>query len=557
MVALNSFMMLGLSVILGSMASYFGSSETSLWICWELGSVSLLSVNLEMCLDWMSLTFASVILLISSCVGFFMDSYMKEDVLKVFNWMVYAFIFSMIVLVFSGSMPMMLVGWDWLGITSFLLVMFYESKKSFDAALLTALTNRIGDGLLICSTAGMIMSCDLSLDMKPYCWSVVFVMGCATKSAQVPFSSWLPAAMMAPTPVSSLVHSSTLVTAGIYLLIRSHVMWEKSPVACTFLLCAGLVTSVTAGYSAVTETDIKKVIALSTLSQLGLMAFSLGLGEIELAFMHLLCHAFFKAGMFLSVGSLINYSTGDQHFLKFSSFTASLSPAALLSLFIGSMSLVGIPGTAGYASKESIVAVSYSASSVPIVVLMISGVLLTMLYSARIAKALVSLSFTSKFDLSKSYEAFKLSLPGLLLVIFGLIGGELVASLAINNCFFEGASSSEAWISPYIAIFIGFIFILSTRFTLGYHEEGHDKWGYSMVVYDVVSRTSSFLEPLESWGEVGEVHIDNNSELSVPQGAWKTGIGYLSSNHNVAQRALPPSTVAGSSGISSTSIAAL
>nr|NP_037550.2 NADH dehydrogenase subunit 5 [Crassostrea gigas] len=548
MVALNSFMMLGVSVILGSMASYFGSSEISLWICWELGSVSLISVNLEMCLDWMSLTFASVILLISSCVGLFMDFYMKEDALKTFNWMVYAFIFSMIVLVFAGSMPMMLVGWDWLGVTSFLLVMFYEGKKSFDAAMLTALTNRIGDGLLICSTAGMIMSCDLSLDMKPYCWSVVFVAGCATKSAQVPFSSWLPAAMMAPTPVSSLVHSSTLVTAGIYLLIRSHVMWEKSPVACSFLLCAGLLTSVTAGISAVTETDVKKIIALSTLSQLGLMAFSLGLGEIDLAFMHLLCHAFFKAGMFLSVGSLINYGTGDQSFSKFSSPTVSLSPVALMSLFIGSMSLVGIPGTAGYASKESIVAVSYSVSSLPIVILMIGSVLLTMLYSARIVKALLSFTFTSKFDLSNSYESFKLSLPGLLLVIFGLIGGELVASLSVNNCFFEGASSSEAWVSPYTAIFIGFILIMVIRFILNYLEEKGYKWEYSMVLYDISSRTSNFLEPAEGLGEDSTVNMDNNSESVIPQGAWKAGVGYLSNGHNVVQRASPPSTVTSPSG---------
>lgn len=209
-------------------------------------------------------------------------------------------------------------------------------------------------------------------------------------------------------------------------------------------MCAGLTTSVIAGYSAVTESDIKKIIALSTLSQLGLIAFRLGLGEIELAFMHLLCHAFFKAGIFLSVGSLINYGTGDQYFIKFSRSTASLSPTALLRLLIGSMSLVGIPGTAGYASKESIVAVSYRITSLPAAVLMVRRVLLTILYSARIVKSLVSFTFARKFDLSRSYESFKLSLPGLLLVIFGLIGGELVASLAINNCFFEGASSREA-----------------------------------------------------------------------------------------------------------------
>lgn len=193
-----------------------------------------------------------------------------------------------------------------------------------------------------------------------------------------------------------------------------------------------------------TENDIKKIIALSTLSQLGLIAFRLGLGEIELAFMHLLCHAFFKAGIFLSIGSIINYGTGDQYFIKFSGATAALSPTALLRLLIGRMSLVGIPGTAGYASKESIVAVSYSNTSLPAAVLLVRSVSLTMLYSARIVKSLLTFTYSAKFDLSKSYESFKLSLPGLLLVVFGLIGGELVASLAVNNCFFEGASSREA-----------------------------------------------------------------------------------------------------------------
>nr|YP_004300530.1 NADH dehydrogenase subunit 5 [Crassostrea nippona]ADE18728.1 NADH dehydrogenase subunit 5 [Crassostrea nippona] len=556
MVVLNSFMMLSLSFILGFIASYFSSHEMSLWLCWELGSVSLLSVNLEMCLDWMSLTFASVILLISSCVGIFMDFYMKESTLKVFNWTVYAFIFSMIILVVSGSMPMVLVGWDWLGVTSFLLVMYYDGKKSFDAAMLTALTNRIGDSLLICSTAGMILACDLSLDMKPYCWSIVFVMGCVTKSAQVPFSSWLPAAMMAPTPVSSLVHSSTLVTAGIYLLIRSHGMWEKSPVACAFLVCAGLTTSIIAGYSAVTENDVKKIIALSTLSQLGLMAFSLGLGEIELAFMHLLCHAFFKAGMFLSVGSLINYGTGDQNFTKFNKSTISLSPAALLSLLIGSVSLIGIPGTAGYASKESIVAVSYSITSLPAVVLMVSSVLLTMLYSARVVKSLMSFTFLSKFDLSKSYESFKLSLPGLLLVIFGLIGGELVSSLAVNNCFFEGASSSEAWISPYTAIIFGFIFIVSARVIWSGLEEAGVKGAYSMVLPDSISRSLT-SDTAASEPEFTIPKSDGDSEIMAPQALWSFGVSYLSGGHNVVQRGAPPSSIAGSGSIGSSGLGML
>nr|YP_010826677.1 NADH dehydrogenase subunit 5 [Crassostrea talonata]ANC95452.1 NADH dehydrogenase subunit 5 [Crassostrea talonata]ANC95464.1 NADH dehydrogenase subunit 5 [Crassostrea talonata]UOU85758.1 NADH dehydrogenase subunit 5 [Crassostrea talonata] len=550
MVVLNSLMMLGLSLISGVAASCFSFGNMTFWLCWELGSVSLISLNLELFLDWMSLMFASVILLISSCVGLFMSVYMKEDGLKMFNWMVYAFILSMIVLVFSGSMPMVLVGWDWLGITSFLLVMFYEGKKSFDAAMLTALTNRIGDGLLICSAAGMMLACDLTIDMKPYCWSIVFVLGCVTKSAQVPFSSWLPAAMMAPTPVSSLVHSSTLVTAGIYLLIRSHVMWEKSSIACSFLVSAGLLTSIVAGYSAVTEPDVKKIIALSTLSQLGLMAFSLGLGEVDLAFMHLLCHAFFKAGMFLSVGALISHNVGDQYFSDFSSPTAVLSPAALLSLLVGSLSLVGIPGTAGYASKESIVAVSYSVLSLPAVVLMVGSVAFTMLYSARIIAGLTHLVKTGKFDVGSSREVFKLSVPGLLLVMFGLVGGELVVSLSISNCFFEGCSSSEAWVSPYTAIFMGFMVVLILEILSSMLKESKLKGLYSMVFVDSMSRSLS-SDPGSKEFKRNKVNSENSSEFTVPKKAWKFGMGFVSGGHNFVQRSVVPVGVSSSTALSS------
>ena len=147
-----------------------------------------------------------------------------KDRVSRFNIILYLFILSIIVLVVASSMPGVILGWDWLGVTSFLLVMYYEGKKSFDAAIITGLTNRIGDALLICRVAGMCFSFDLRLDIKPYCWALIFVVGCVTKRAQVPFRRWLPAAIIAPTPVSSLVHSSTLVTAGIYLLIRSNLI---------------------------------------------------------------------------------------------------------------------------------------------------------------------------------------------------------------------------------------------------------------------------------------------------------------------------------------------
>ena len=227
------------------------------------------------------------------------------------------------------------------------------------------------------------------------------------------------------------------------MLIRSYKIWINSPLACRFLVCAGLVTSFIAGVRAVMEMDVKKVIALSTLRQLGLIAFILGLGEVELAFMHLVCHAFFKAGIFLSVGSLISHNSGNQYFVNFRRPEVVISPLAVLSLFLGSVSLVGIPGTAGYASKESIVAFSYNTISWLALVLLFCRVALAIVYSFRIILGLTNVVKTGVRDSTSLREEVKLSLPGSILIGFGLVGGDLVTVCSINSCYFEVASSRE------------------------------------------------------------------------------------------------------------------
>nr|YP_010826690.1 NADH dehydrogenase subunit 5 [Nanostrea pinnicola]UOU85771.1 NADH dehydrogenase subunit 5 [Nanostrea pinnicola] len=544
MVVLNSYILVFFSVLFGLLAGILANWGLLFWFSWELGHVSLMSVNLELRMDWMAALFVATIFLISGCVGFFMNIYMSgEDSVIRFNIMLYLFILSMIVLVVASSMPVVMLGWDWLGVTSFLLVMYYEGKKAFDAAMITGLTNRIGDALLICSVAGMCFSFDLSLDMKPYCWGLIFVVGCATKSAQIPFSSWLPAAMMAPTPVSSLVHSSTLVTAGIYLLIRSNLVWMNSSLTCSLLVGVGLTTTVMAGVMAVTESDMKKVIALSTLSQLGLMAFSLGLGEVKLAFLHLLCHAFFKAGMFLSVGSMISYNSGNQSFNTFSIATMNLCPAAVLGLFMGSVSLAGIPGTAGYISKESIIASGYGYTPWLSSILLWLSVSLTTLYSLRVILGLTSVVKSGLPNFSASREVFSLSVPGVVLVFMGLVGGELVLLSSSGGFYFEAASSSEAWFVPYSMILMGTIMAVSLKFFYSTFYELSFKWIYSMLFLDSVSRSvlsgkasASFL--------CASKEGENMAEVVIPQTVLTTGLQYLTSVHNFVQRASVPSGVA-------------
>ena len=215
-------------------------------------------------------------------------------------------------LILSPNLIRLLLGWDGLGVTSYLLVIFYQRNKSYNAGILTAITNRLGD-------VGLLISISLMLYLGN--WNYIFInsfssifsnliifliiISACTKSAQIPFSAWLPAAIAAPTPVSALVHSSTLVTAGVYLLIRINLIIIEINIR-YILLLIGIITMIIAGFTAIIEIDIKKIIALSTLRQLGIIILTLGIGNPILSFFHLLSHAFFKAMLFICAGIIIH-----------------------------------------------------------------------------------------------------------------------------------------------------------------------------------------------------------------------------------------------------------
>ena len=223
---------------------------------------------------------------------------------------------------------------------------------------------------------------------------VVFtlIVAAFTKRAQVPFSAWLPAAMAAPTPVSSLVHSSTLVTAGVYLLIRFTAFLKESG-GYDYILPIGLATIVMAGASAMAETDMKKVVALSTLSQLGLMISTLGIGRVKLALFHLLTHAFFKALLFISVGHMIHMTDSYQDFRQTSNPAPLLGPTALFRL-LANFSLIGFPFLAGFYSKDLIIEYSAVVAHPAICIIGIYlGTFLTAAYTMRfILTALIGLN---------------------------------------------------------------------------------------------------------------------------------------------------------------------
>nr|APX39397.1 NADH dehydrogenase subunit 5 [Aphthona melancholica] len=343
-------------------------------------------------LDWMSLMFMSFVLFISSMVIFYSEEYMSGDLNKNrFILLVVMFVFSMMCMIISPNLISILLGWDGLGLVSYCLVIYYQNVKSFNAGMLTALSNRIGDVALLMAIAWMlnygswnfifyleIMKEDYSMQLIS--WLVV--LAAMTKSAQIPFSSWLPAAMAAPTPVSSLVHSSTLVTAGVYLLIRFNFAFNEN--LFYFLLFISSLTMFMSGLSANFEFDLKKIIALSTLSQLGLMMSILALGSYELAFFHLLIHALFKALLFMCAGNIIHSLSNCQD-IRYMGGLIKHMPLTCLYLNICNWSLCGLPFMSGFYSKDLIVEVmSMSILNLYIYVIFYVSIGLTVAYSFRL-----------------------------------------------------------------------------------------------------------------------------------------------------------------------------
>ena len=320
----------------------------------------VVELPISFCFDYISFFFFSFVSLISSVVFLYSKFYMGRDfedgVLSNYRFffLLFLFVLSMMFLVFSGSWVVGMLGWDGLGLVSFLLVIYYNSPSSLDCGLVTVFTNRLGDCFFILSFMFIFYSGWVGLDFVcflSYRFVVIFflMLGAVTKSAQVPFSSWLPAAMAAPTPVSSLVHSSTLVTAGVYLLIRFNFLLVGS---WTFLSIISLFTIVLAGVRAVCELDFKKVVAMSTLRQLGFMVFSISLGFWVLSFLHVVFHAFFKSRLFLSTGSLIHYLRGNQDSRFFGSLGSSRFSKLLFSMRV--LCLCGFPFSLGFYSKDGL-----------------------------------------------------------------------------------------------------------------------------------------------------------------------------------------------------------
>nr|YP_010352939.1 NADH dehydrogenase subunit 5 [Tropostreptus microcephalus]UOF70370.1 NADH dehydrogenase subunit 5 [Tropostreptus microcephalus] len=397
---------------------------------WVFFSVNGMDMSLVFLFDWMSLLFFSVVLIISSSVLYYSYYYMEGEVYMTrFIMLVLLFVLSMVLVILSPSFISILLGWDGLGLVSYCLVIYYQNYKSFSAGMLTVLSNRIGDvGLLI--AIGWLMSFGSWNFYSLECFNMfnVWVIICVlvaglTKSAQMPFSAWLPAAMAAPTPVSALVHSSTLVTAGVYLLIRFSHLLEPFIVIKKILFFLAMFTMFLAGLGANFEMDLKKIVALSTLSQLGLMMSMVALGNELFAFFHLITHALFKALLFLCAGKIIHMMNGNQDIRLMGGLLVSL-PLSLVLLNSANFSLCGFPFMAGFYSKDLILElVAYSNLNLFMVGVLYISTLLTCMYSFRLSWYLSGKSYDGVALLSIEDNEQGYTSPMMVLFIGALFGG--------------------------------------------------------------------------------------------------------------------------------------
>jgi len=307
---------------------------------------------------------------------YYIDS---EEQYKRFFSLILTFILSIVILIVFGNLIGAFIGWDCLGVTSFLLVIYYKNRKSLGSGIITALSNRLGDCFFF-----VFLALSFNREKMLLTFNILLLITAITKRAQIPFRSWLPSAIAAPTPVRALVHSSTLVTAGVYLVLRfnySSIIW---------ILPIGSLTMVVAGMCACSELDIKKIVALSTLSQLGVIIVSIRVYQKELCFFHLFTHAMFKALIFISVGICIHSLYGTQDFRRFSS-NSRLLPWASSYLLVSLFSLIGMPFISGFYRKDLVFESIYSSGvSMTRWMIFLLGICLTTIYRVKMASIIIN-----------------------------------------------------------------------------------------------------------------------------------------------------------------------
>ena len=465
--------------------------QLSLWTWMQVGNFS---PSIAFYFDGLTLVMMSVITGVGFLIHLFSTEFMEEDT-SYARYFAYLnmFVAAMLVLVMADNLLLLYLGWEGVGVCSYLLVGFwYQDSANGQAARKAFVVTRIGDtamalGLLLLFTELGTLDIQAMVGAANIEWQVggtlpliaclLLLGGAVGKSAQLPLHTWLPDAMAGPTPVSALIHAATMVTAGVYLIARTHGLFLLAPTAMMIVALVGLATLLMAAFTALMQTDIKRILAYSTISQIGYMFLALGVGAWTAGIFHLMTHAFFKALLFLGSGAIIHYLHHEHNIFKMGGLRTRM-PVTFWSFMIGSAALAALPMTSGFFSKDQILLQAYQFSDIGPLLWFggLLGALLTAIYSFR----LVFVVFFGKANTEPEGDTgWRMAVPLITLCTLAMIGGYFIIPVA--DVFPVASGDHPAHWVEYVSISVPLLGVLLAYLIFQSRQLNLDRWVSSSV----------------------------------------------------------------------------